>query len=104
MASLITRMKAVKQYVQKYTACFSGPSSSPSSLFPKEHEKVVLVTGASGGLGTHLTYHLAQLPDVKTVICLNRENKSEGYVRQQKAMRDKGIRFPKTLEHKLKVF
>ena len=104
MASLTTRMKAVKQYVQKYTACFSGPSSSPSSLFPKDHGKVVLVTGASGGLGTHLTYHLAQLPDVKTVVCLNRENKSEGYVRQQKAMRDKGIRFPKTLEHKLKVF
>lgn len=103
MASL-TRMEAVKRYVQKYTACFSGPSSSPSSLSTKHNEKVVLVTGASGGLGAHLTYHIAQLSDVKTVVCLNRENKSEGYVRQQKAMRDKGIRFPETLKHKLQVF
>lgn len=104
MASLTARLKAVKQYVQKYTACFSGPSSSPSNLPTIDHEKVVLVTGASGGLGTHLTYHIAQLPDFKTVVCLNRENKSEGYVRQQKAMRDKGIRFPETLKHKLQVF
>lgn len=104
MASLTTRMKAVKQLVQKYTACFSGPSISPSNLSTTDHERVVLVTGASGGLGAHLTYHLAQLPDVKTVVCLNRENKSEGYVRQQKAMRDKGIRFPETLKHKLQVF
>lgn len=103
-ASLTARMKAVKQYVQKYTACFSRPSSSPSNLFTTDNEKVVLVTGASGGLGAHLTYHLAQLPDVKTVVCLNRENRSEGYVRQQKAMRDKGIRFPETLKHKLQVF
>lgn len=104
MASLTTRMKAVKQYVQKYTACFSGPSSSPSTHSTTDHEKIVLVTGASGSLGSHLTYHIAQLPDVKTVVCLNRENNSEGYVRQQKAMKDKGIRFPETLKHKLQVF
>lgn len=104
MAFLTTRMKDFKQYVEKYSACFSGPSSSPSNLSTTDHEKVVLVTGASGGLGAHLTYHIAQLPDVKTVVCLNRENKSEGYVRQQKSMRDKGIRFPETLKHKLQVF
>ena len=104
IASLKTRMKAVEQYVQKYTTCFSGPSSSLSNLSATDHEKVVLITGASGGLGTHLTYHIAQLPDVKTVVCLNRENKAEGYARQQKAMRDKGIRFPETLKHELQVF
>jgi len=104
MASLTARRNDVEQYVQKYTACFSGPSSSLSSLSTTDHEKVVLVTGASGGLGTHLTYHIAQLSDVKTVVCLNRENRSDGYVRQQKAMRDKGIRFPETLKHKLQVF
>ncbi len=104
IASLTTRKKAVEQYVQKYTAGFSGPSSSPSNLSATDHDKVVLITGASGGLGSYLTYHIAQLPDVKTVVCLNRENKSEGYARQQKAMRDKGIRFPETLKHKLQVF
>lgn len=104
LASLTARKEAVKKYVDKYTASFSGPASSPSNRSTTDCENVVLVTGASGGLGTHLTYHLAQLPDVKTVVCLNRENKSEAYVRQQKAMRDKGIHFPETLKHKLQVF
>ena len=103
-ASLTTRTQTVKGYVQKYTSSFSGPSSAPSNFSATDYGKVILITGATGGLGTHLTYHIAQLPDVKTVICLNRENASEGYIRQQKAMRDKGIRFPETLKHKLQVF
>ena len=104
MASLRTRMQTVKNYVQKYTSGFHGPSSATSDLSKTDHEKVVLITEASGGLGAHLTYHIVQLPGVKTVVCLNRENVSEGYICQQKAMRDKGIRFPETLKHKLQVF
>ncbi|KAL8665034.1 MAG: hypothetical protein Q9202_002590 [Teloschistes flavicans] len=104
IASLTARMKAVEQFVQKYTAGFSVRPSSPSGLSTKDSRDVVLVTGASGSLGANLVYHLAQLPNVKTVVCLNRDNKTEGHVRQQKAMRDKGIRFPETLNHKLQVF
>lgn len=103
-AALAARKKAIDDYVQKYTARFSAPESSPSSTSPNDNEKVVLVTGASGSLGGHLVYHLAQLPDVKTVVCLNRENKAEPYVRQQKAMREKGIRFPEALKPKLLVY
>jgi thioester reductase-like protein len=47
---------------------------------------------------------MAQLSEVKTVVCLNRENKAEPYVRQHKAMREKGIRFPEALKPKLLVF
>ncbi|KAJ5681682.1 Acyl transferase/acyl hydrolase/lysophospholipase [Penicillium maclennaniae] len=54
-------------------------------------------------LGEHLVYLLAQLPDVKTVVCLNRENRDEPYTRQLKAMRGKGIRFPEALKPKLVV-
>ena len=104
VASLATRMETIKAYVQRYTAGFSGPSTSPSTFSTTDPEKVVLVTGATGGLGAHLAYHLARLPDVKTVVCLNRENKSEAYARQQKAMRDKGIHFPEVLKHKLQIF
>ncbi|KAF4589049.1 Type I Iterative Polyketide synthase (PKS) [Ophiocordyceps camponoti-floridani] len=104
-AELDARKKAVDDLVGKYTAGFTGPtaSSAPTLGLPDDNEKVVLVTGASGSLGGHLVYHMAQLPDVKTVVCLNRENKEEPYVRQQKAMRGKGIRFPETLKHKLVV-
>ncbi|KAJ5698625.1 Type I Polyketide synthases (Type I PKS) [Penicillium macrosclerotiorum] len=103
-ASLIARKEAVNEYVEKYTALFSSPGSSPSSLIPNNNEKVVLVTGATGSLGGHLVYHLAHLPDVKTIVCLNRENKADPYIRQQKAMREKGIRFPEFLKPKLLVF
>ncbi|KAL8677817.1 MAG: hypothetical protein Q9186_005797 [Xanthomendoza sp. 1 TL-2023] len=104
VAALTTRMKAVQQYVEKYTAGFTIPNSTSSKRSTSDNEKVILVTGASGGLGAHLVFHLAQLSDVKTVICMNRENKAEGYARQHKSMRDKGIRFPATLKHKLQVF
>ena len=100
---LKARKRAVGGYVQKYTAGFSAPGSSGESDLAGEGGHVVLVTGATGSLGGHLVYHIAQLPDVKTVVCLNRENKTEPYARQQKAMRDKGIRFPETLKPKLLV-
>ncbi|KAI4261875.1 MAG: hypothetical protein L6R42_002935 [Xanthoria sp. 1 TBL-2021] len=104
MVALTSRMKAVQQYVEKYTAGFSVPVSTSSQRSTSDNEKVILVTGASGGLGAHLAFHLAQLSDVKTVICMNRENKAEGYARQYKSMRDKGIHFPDSLKHKLQVF
>ncbi|KXG47306.1 Acyl transferase/acyl hydrolase/lysophospholipase [Penicillium griseofulvum] len=97
------RRKAVTDYVDKYTAGFSLPTPSPSAIAPLANEKVVLVTGASGSLGSNLVYHLAQLPDVSKIVCLNRENRAEPEDRQQKAMRGKGIRFPEALKHKLVV-
>ncbi|KAK4235627.1 ketoacyl-synt-domain-containing protein [Achaetomium macrosporum] len=102
-ATLAARKKAVDDYVEKYTAGFAGPTISPTGTLPSDDEKVILVTGASGSLGGHLVYHMAQLPDVKTVVCLNRPNKAEPHTRQYKAMREKGIRFPEALKHKLLV-
>ncbi|KGO63928.1 Male sterility, NAD-binding [Penicillium italicum] len=99
--ALAARRDAVTEYVEKYTAGFAAPKLFPSATAPDTNEKVILVTGASGSLGGHVVYHLAQLPDVKTVVCLNRENRAEPYTRQQKAMREKGIRFPEALKPKL---
>jgi thioester reductase-like protein/acyl carrier protein len=102
-AALGTRRNAVEKYVDMYTAGYACPSPSQTSTLPDRNEKVVLVTGGTGSLGGHLVYHFAQLPDVKTVVCLNREHKAEPYDRQQKAMRGKGIRFPEDLKPKLLV-
>lgn len=103
VAALAARKKAVDDYVQKYTAGFSKSVPSPSSTAISDMSKVVLVTGASGGLGSHLVDQVAQNPDVKTVVCLNREKNMEPYVRQQKAMREKGIRSFDKLRPKLLV-
>ena len=102
-AALAARKKSIDDYVQKYTADFSIPVSSPSSTALTDNAKVVLVTGASGGLGSHLVDQIAQMPDVKTVVCLNREKATEPYLRQQKAMRDKGIRTFDKIRPKLLV-
>lgn len=101
--ALAARKKAVDDYVQKYTAGFFAPIplSSPTALSDKA--KVVLVTGASGGLGGHLVDQIAQIPDVKSVVCLNREKNVEPYLRQQKAMREKGIRSFDQIRPKLLV-
>lgn len=100
---LAARKEAVNAYLEKYLACFSFPTASPSLPAPDDAEKVILVTGASGSLGGHLAYHMAQLPDIKTTICLNRENRADPFERQIKAMRGKGIRFPEHLKPKLLV-
>ncbi|KEY74802.1 hypothetical protein S7711_06489 [Stachybotrys chartarum IBT 7711] len=101
---LAAREKAVDKLVAKHTAGYLGPDTPPESArAPKDDEKVVLITGASGSLGSHLVYHISQLPEVKGVVCLNRNHREEPVKRQMKAMRDKGIRFPELLEHKLTV-
>lgn len=102
-AALAARKRAVDDWVQKYTAGFSAPVPSLSSTAPSDNAKVVLVTGASGGLGGHLVDHIAHIPNVNTVVCLNRKNNAEPYIRQQKAMREKGIHFPESLKPKLLV-
>ncbi|RYP79317.1 hypothetical protein DL770_006722 [Monosporascus sp. CRB-9-2] len=102
-AALAARKKAIDDYVQKYTAWFSVPAPSLTAAAPADNEKVVLVTGATGSLGGHLVYQLAHLPDVKTIVCLNREHKTEPYERQRKAMKDKGVHFPEHLWPKLLV-
>jgi iterative type I PKS product template protein len=102
-ASLAARKAAIDALVTKYTANFSAPTCNENAPMPNPNEKVVLVTGGSGSLGGHLVYHLAQLPDVKTVVCLNRKHREDALPRQIKAMREKGIRFPEDLKHKLLV-
>ncbi|GAB7350141.1 hypothetical protein MBLNU459_g0810t2 [Dothideomycetes sp. NU459] len=99
---LATRKKAIDAYLERYGSDYPAPTSSPTSCL--DDAKVILVTGATGNLGCHLVYHLAQLSNVKTVICLNRENRSEPNERQEKAMREKGIRFPDAQKHKLLIY
>ena len=104
LAALAARKKAVDDYVQTHTAGFSAPVPSYSLTAPNNDAKVVLVTGASGSLGGHLVDQISQNPDIKTVVCLNREkHNTEPYARQQKAMRDKGIRSFDKIRPKLLV-
>ena len=103
LTTLATRKEAVDEYVQKYTAGFTAPAAASFSS-SSGSGKVVLITGATGSLGGQLVDQIAHLPDVKTIICLNRSNNAEPYTRQYKTMRDRGIRFPEALKSKLVVY
>lgn len=103
-SELYARQKAVDKYVAKYTAGFGEEIASKNPPQPLGTGTVVLVTGASGSLGGHLVNDLAQCDDVESVICLNRPKaNTDPYARQQKAMRDKGIRTFDQIRPKLTV-
>ncbi|KAL7270283.1 putative NRPS-like protein biosynthetic cluster [Rhizina undulata] len=68
-------------------------------LYPEDTKKetVVLLTGSTGSLGSWLLYHLSQLPEVKRIICLNRQTDSSSnglHLRQLKANARSGITIP----------
>ena len=70
---------------------------------------VVLLTGSTGSLGTHLLAHLAGLPNVAQVICLNRlprdarYHRQDAYERQFVIAEAKGVTVPSQDRSKVKV-
>lgn len=78
------RSQAIEGYIHESTAGFTAPMLPPSFATPVKRT-CVLVTGATGSLGSHLVAHLTKLPNVHSVICLNREDQMDPQERQAKA-------------------
>ncbi|KAI0409011.1 citrinin polyketide synthase [Xylaria palmicola] len=98
------RWEAIEGYISKYTKDFCGQRQSPAPLnssFPSG--KCVIVTGATGSLGSHIVANLAQLPDVQTVVCLNRLSATDATVRQHSSLEMRGISLAPEALAKLKV-
>jgi len=96
------RKAAVDAYVQKYTHGCMLPASLVEH--PQTTAHCVVLTGATGSLGSHLVAHLANLPSVTTVVCINRTTReSEPEARQHKALRDRGIHIDTRGLSKLRV-
>ncbi|RAH63430.1 polyketide synthase [Aspergillus piperis CBS 112811] len=51
----------------------------------------VLVTGATGSLGSHLVAHLARMKKVERIYCINRGCVEQPMQRQRRALADRGI-------------
>ena len=102
-----SRQAVVDEYVRNMTDGFADTAEATSlgSLSQRgSRGKCVLVTGATGSLGSHLIASLALLPDMTRVICLNRRSKQDPVERQLHALIDKGIYIPEEATNKLKVF
>lgn len=69
------------------------------------HEKCVLITGGTGGLGSHLVAEAALRTDVSRVLCLNRPSKKQdAWARQLQALHKKGMHLPPDALAKIAVF
>lgn len=66
---------------------------------------VVVVTGASGSLGSHIVQTLAERPDVATVVCINRAlSDVPAEKRQAEALSSRGIDLSPAAREKLRVY
>lgn len=103
LASTTARKATMDEYISKHTRDFLAPHISKESEAAMTLGQTVLITGASGSLGTHLVAHIAALPQVTSVICLNRRSTTKGDVRQQQAMEERGIILDAASHAKLQV-
>ncbi|KAH8799818.1 putative polyketide synthase [Xylogone sp. PMI_703] len=94
------RRAATDEYIRKSTLGFSVPASSK---IVTSTTTCVLVTGATGSLGSHIVAYLANLPNVDAVICLNRRGNTEPQLRQLQALESRGIHLDEQALSKLKV-
>ncbi|EAW12049.1 putative polyketide synthase [Aspergillus clavatus NRRL 1] len=87
------REAMIEAYVTKYTADFIPPS--PTNAAPHNAsastEQCVLVTGATGSLGSHVVAYLAHRPDITRIICLNRLSTVDANERQRASLEKRGI-------------
>ncbi|MCJ1378978.1 hypothetical protein MMC17_002077 [Xylographa soralifera] len=83
------RQSVIDNYVRKNTHDFAAPA--PSAEILDAQGICVLVTGATGSIGSHLIANLTNLAGVKTIICLNRRSNQNPKERQLEAFVSKGI-------------
>ena len=88
---LVAREKNISAYILKFSAGFDAPTASPDSAPLDLDSQCVLITGATGSLGSHLVKEFAERSDVKTVICLNRRGSSDPLERQKHAFASRGV-------------
>ncbi|KAJ0115250.1 Conidial yellow pigment biosynthesis polyketide synthase [Diaporthe amygdali] len=105
---LATREAEAERYVTRYTADWAVPSLAVSKSGKKaeidKHDCVVLVTGTTGSLGSHLAASLAEHPDVATVVCVNRRSSAASVeTRQDDAFSRRGISLSPEARSKLRV-
>ncbi|KAL9110680.1 MAG: hypothetical protein Q9227_004857 [Pyrenula ochraceoflavens] len=105
-ADLVARQAVIDRYLRDLTGGFAAAlEDTYSSTGPKSNPKTkcVLVTGATGSLGAHLTAKFALRSDVTRVVCLNRRSRQNPMERQQQSLANKGISLPEEAASKLRV-
>ncbi|KAI0469738.1 male sterility protein-domain-containing protein [Xylariaceae sp. FL0804] len=107
--NLETRQTETRRYIAQFTAAWATPALAELSTRDhvaeeNRHDAVVIVTGATGSLGSHLVAAFATHPDVATVVCVNRRCASVSVEeRQTAAFTKRGIALSPEDRSKLRV-
>ncbi|EMR67659.1 putative polyketide protein [Eutypa lata UCREL1] len=112
--NVAAREEEARKYVAQYSAGFmTAASTSYDNIQEKDepqHEHdigaVIIVTGGTGSLGSHLVARFAEDPSVSSVICLNRRSSgnTSPLDRQQEALSSRGIKLSPDASSKLSVY
>ncbi|CAJ0543817.1 Ff.00g039410.m01.CDS01 [Fusarium sp. VM40] len=92
----------VEAHVVKHTAGFTVPDKGQRRSY-NDTKAVVILTGATGSLGSHLASSLTRRDDVGTVVCINRRSRAPVHDRQDEAFSSRGISMSSTQRSKLRV-
>ncbi|KAJ9486472.1 hypothetical protein VN97_g6860 [Penicillium thymicola] len=95
--------------VKAYTAGWESPTLEDANDYTVTTGSgagaVVIVTGASGSLGSHIVQALAERLDVASVVCINRAVKdTPPESRQEEALSSRGITLSPAARKKLQVY
>ena len=101
---LVARQAAIDAYVHRYIQAISTPIPSDKAYRRQSSDQCVVVTGATGSLGSHLVAYLAALPHIRSIVCLNRYSSREVTLRQREALTSRGLSPGSDALSKLKVF
>ncbi|KGO69364.1 Male sterility, NAD-binding [Penicillium expansum] len=105
LTDIAGNQEIIDTYIREYTKDFHALpiASTQQASIPALTRHCVLVTGASGSLGCHIVGYLARLPSVNTVVCLNRRSTVPAVIRQEEALKVRGISLDDTSRSKLEV-
>ncbi|KAJ7236044.1 hypothetical protein B0H12DRAFT_1256714 [Mycena haematopus] len=90
--SLNNATAAVEKMIEKYSAGFEKPLNRPEKIgVGSSNRAVVLLTGSTGGLGSHILEILLTLPFIDRVYAVNRKGEMPISERQREAFVDRGL-------------
>ncbi|EED12124.1 polyketide synthase, putative [Talaromyces stipitatus ATCC 10500] len=106
-ADCAARQAVVDRYAKEMTSDFgivTGESPYMNSQRRQESKGYsVLVTGATGSLGCHLVAVLTSIPDITSVVCVNRRSRQQPLERQHRSLLQKEIFLSEAAAAKLRV-
>jgi acyl transferase domain-containing protein/thioester reductase-like protein/SAM-dependent methyltransferase/acyl carrier protein len=101
------REAEANNYLSKYVDGFAAPQAlaekGSNSVLHDGKDAVVLVTGATGSLGSHAVAGFAENEVVKAVVCVNRKTSTPVKQRQDNAFSSRGIELSASAEQKLRI-